>query len=202
MKTTPHNTGFTLIELLISIGIFAVFLVIVSGVFGRFVEVQRHSIEQGALILEVQTVMEAFVKEARTGFGSEYFQSASGHEISFRNQSGDCVSYRLGSRRENGVDRGVVERAEIPEDAISDCRFDDPEFDNATFVPLSSSGLDVTDLYFESIRSTTVGGGGSITLEKQGVVTIVITAKSKKGTIPALTVQNTVTSRQVKPYEN
>lgn len=186
-KKNQH--GFTLIELLISIGIFSVFIIIVGGVFGKFMEVQRHSIAQGTLILEVQSVMEAFTKEARTAFGSTYWTN-NGKQVAFRNQTGACVAYRL-----NGA-RGTFERAEDSQNKSGDCRLN--TFSSNSFVPLSSNAIKISDVFFDVNVSDS--DGSSFQLKNQGFITLVLTASTTKGTVLPITVQNTVTSRQVKRY--
>ena len=209
MKHVSLKNGFTLVELLISIGIFSVFIVIVSGVFGRFVEVQRHSIEQGVLILEVQSIVEAFIKEARTAYGSTYIvNNVTGNRIAFRNQTGACVGYKIGTVVANGISRKAFQRAEDTAGATVNCTVAALEgLEGVVFTPLSSNAIEITDIYFDTSISNASCPLGSTCppddkkLDNQGVITFVITAKSTKGNIPPLTVQNTVTSRQVKPYE-
>ncbi|MDA1169188.1 MAG: type II secretion system protein [bacterium] len=185
-KLSPLR-GFTLIELLISIGIFSVFLVIVGGVFGRFVEVQRHSIEQGTIILEVQGVVETFIKEARTAYGSTYRSDDNGKKVAFNNQAGVCVSYQLRN--------DALERAEGRSNSQGTCDFIDSDY-----APLTSKSVKIYDVFFYANPSLY---DPDFTLHNQGVITLVLSAKSRKsqGSIPPLTVQNTVTSRQVRAYE-
>lgn len=192
MKYSLNNRGFTLVELVTSIGLFAIFLVIMTGVFSRFVQVQRHSIEQGALILEVQSVMELFIKEARTAYGST-FRTEDGSQVSFHNQAGTCVSYRWNTIK------NIFERAENPASASGTC--DSGDFTDSEYAPLTSKSIEITHALFDANPSAYTTGNPA--LESQGVITFTLTAKSLKSasSVLPLTVQNTVTSRQVNAYE-
>ena len=164
------KTGFTLIELLIAIGIFSVFIVIMTGVFSRFVEVERHSIAQGALILDVQSAIESFVKEARTGYGSTYDTDGS-KQIAFRNQSGVCVGYRLNIIKRSGEkDRGALERAE--DDTLSNCRPNN--LSSASYTALTGKDTNISELRFVTTRAREKANTGR--LEEQGFITNVLTA--------------------------
>ncbi|MEK7499305.1 MAG: prepilin-type N-terminal cleavage/methylation domain-containing protein [Patescibacteria group bacterium] len=201
-ETTPPNLpsyegrkfgGFTLIELLIAIAIFSVVLIIITGVFSRFVAVQRHSIEQGTLILETQSVMETFIKEARTAYGSTYSSSNAGREVTFNNQSGTCVSYRVNDTTD------VFERAENPVNPKATCALSG--FSDGQYAPLASKSITFSNVFFDANPSIPVGS--TLELQNQGVITLVLTAtseKSKTDVLP-LTLQNTVASRQTRAYE-
>ncbi len=184
------SAAFTLIELLIAIAIFSVVLIIITGVFSRFIQVQRHSIEQGTLILEMQAGIETFIKEARTAYGSTYRADNDGTQVSFINQSGVCVSYRLHD--------GVFERAEKNSSGNA-C--DSADFlTDSQFAPLASKSITFTNVFFDAHPADCCNNSGE--LESQGVITLVLTAiseKSKTDVLP-LTVQNTVTSRQMRVY--
>ncbi len=176
--------GFTLIELLVAIGIFSIFIVIMTGVFSNFIEVERHSIEQGALILEMQSVIESFVKEARTSYGSTFDVTPNGDQIFFRNQQSGCVSYRLATSR--------FERAEDPGNRTGSC--DGNSFNNDDFTRLSSNNVEISDVLFV-IEISDVDGNDD--LKNQGFITLVMTGNSTKDGIAPITIQNSATSRQV-----
>ncbi len=189
MTQRTSAAGFTLIELMISIGIFAVFLAIITGVFSRFVESQRHNIAQSALIADVQSGLESFAKEVRTGYGSTYFVFDDASGIAFINQAGVCVIYR--------VENGVLERAETEEDA-SGCSQDASV--GATFVPLTSNQTVMhikEDKLGISVDVAEEDGGR---LANQGSVTISITARSARSDVAPVSVRRTITSRQFAAY--
>jgi prepilin-type N-terminal cleavage/methylation domain-containing protein len=188
MKHVSSSKGFTLIELIISIAIFAIFLIVMAGVFTSFVKVQRHSIAQGAVILDLRSAVESFIKEARTGYGSTY--NANGRtEIAFRNQTGACVSYR--------VYRGAFQRAENPSNLSGNCRTG--QFADTVYVPLTSTETQITDIFFDTTISDYTRS--TLALKNQGVITLSITARSAKvKTLPVIQMENTITSRQVGAY--
>jgi prepilin-type N-terminal cleavage/methylation domain-containing protein len=183
-----YKKGFTMIELLVAIGIFGIFLVIVSGVFSRFMLVERHGIAEGQLISDLRSGMESFIKEARTGYGSTYQVSGSvtNNEAVFRNQSGYCVAYRVSTS-------GVFERGEVA--AVgTDCTVN--LFTNTSFSPLTGSQTKISEIHFNTVLPTVAGGK----LIRQGVMTVSITASSTVSDILPIQLQNTVTSRQMSVY--
>ncbi len=182
------SKGFTLIELLIAIGIFSIVIVIITGVFGRFMEVERHSIAQGALILDVQSAVESFIKEARTGYGSTY-KTENGTQVSFRNQSGACVSYR--------VNQEVFERAEAAGNTMGSC--DASSFGSGAYTALTGSNTKITNVFFDPTISAY--NASTFVLANQGVITLSLIASPKKNTILPISIQNTVASRQTKAYD-
>ncbi len=180
MKT---KQGFTLIELLIAMGIFAVFITIITGVFTNFIQVQRHAIAQGQLISDMTSALEAFIKEARTGYGSTY--TADGDAIAFVNQNKNCITFRVIEEKFQRADAGGQDECS-PEDVSS-----------GRFTPLTSNTTEITGLTFDSVRAETENG----ILLNQGVITITLEATSTKDGIPPISIQNSVTSRQMEPYE-
>ncbi len=179
--------GFTLIELLIAMGIFAVFITIITGIFTNFIQVQRHAIAQSRMISDLTSAMEAFVKEARTGYGSTYSINGNADGIAFINQTGkECVVYRKS-------DKNIFERAVKAVD--DNCNPD--SFASSSFTPITSSATQITNLMFVIPKDVIVGNG---LLKNQGVITINLTAKSTKDGIPPIAIQNSVTSRQMEPY--
>lgn len=189
MKHPSSSQGFTLIELMTAIALFSIFIIIMAGVFSRFVQVERHSIAQGSLILDLQSAVESFVKEARTGYGSTY-RTENGKQVAFRNQAGICVVYRVNTS-------GVFERAENAGNTSGAC--DSSLFASSSYRPLTSKDTNITDVLFDTTLSQF--DESTLALENQGVITLTFTANSLKGNIPPIRIQNTVTSRQVAAYE-
>ena len=181
------TTGFTLIELLIAMGIFAVFITIITGVFTNFIQVQRHAIAQGQLLSDMTSAMEAFIKEARTGYGSTYFPGT--NAIAFVNQNKNCVEYR--TINIPAEDRGEFQRGE--KEGANDC--EPGKIAESSFTPITSKATSITELEFE----TTIAGNNGTLLTNQGVITIKLTATSKKDGIPPISIQNSITSRQMEP---
>lgn len=191
------KTGFTLIELLIAIGIFSVLIVLITAIFGRFVEVERRSIAQGTLILDMQSAIESFIKEARTGYGSTYYGDGSGKQIAFRNQAGVCVGYRVRTIVESGKSRGIFERAELGSNTSGQCTTG--SFEPALYTPLTGGSTNISYIFFDTMPSAY--NPSTFVLENQGVITINLTAAPVRSDILPVRVQNTVTSRQVKAYD-
>lgn len=191
MRNTLQKQGFTLIELLIAIGIFAVFITIMTGIFTNFMQTQRHAIAQGQLIADLTSAFESFIKEARTGYGSTYFVDGTGTAIAFVNQNGNCVEYRLKS---NGT-RGEFQRADAGKK--DPC---EPTLLDSMFVPMTSNATNITGVQFVPDIALHHETNGIKILDNQGRITIVLKAKSTKDGIPEITIQNSVTSRQMEPY--
>ncbi len=180
--------GFTLIELIIAIGIFVVFLTIIMGVFSRFVGTERHNIAQSTIISDVQSGLESFAKEVRTGYGSTYF----GNEfaVAFRNQAGVCVIYRVENEVfERGEDSDNIEQEE-------DC---EPELD-LEFVPLTSNKTKITRINIIA-EPAEIADEDTGRLGNQGTVAIELTADSATTDIAPLNIQRTITSRQLAAYK-
>ncbi len=179
------KTGFTLIELLVAIGIFGILITIITGVFTRFMIIERHGIAEGQLISDLRSGLESFVKEARTGYGSTYRVAPTGKEVVFRNQAKDCISYRVNST-------GVFERASIGRSA--NC--DPGAFLSAAFSPLTGSKTNIEKINFNVIIAQQSGSK----LTSQGMITISIRAASHASDIAPIELENTVVSRQLVPY--
>ena len=56
---TDHK-GFTLLELVVATGIFAIFMLVIVGMFSQFVFTQRRNIAEQALLEDVRTALEIF----------------------------------------------------------------------------------------------------------------------------------------------
>lgn len=184
------SNGFTLIELLVAIGLFAIFTVIVTGIFTNFMRVERHSIAQGQLISDITSVLESFIKEARTGYGSTY--ASSGNEVTFINQNGNCVSYRTKEKREEAKQRYEIQRAE--QEGGNNCS--PGELAEQRFAPITGNTISVTHLQFDATPSEQEGG----VIKTQGIITVRLTVQSARSAIPPVSIQNSVTSRQTVPY--
>lgn len=185
--------GFTLIELMIAMGIFAAFIVIITGVFGRFVQVQRHSIAQGQVVVDLQSALESFIKEARTAYGSTYYPNGNGSMVAFRNQERECVAYRLGNTK-------LLERAVATISPYDSCSPD--VFNAETFTPITGTQTEITPVdgspIFDVFPAQVDGAGEK--LLRQGVIVVHMTVSSKDATILPLSIENSVTSRQTSPY--
>lgn len=195
MRNTLQKQGFTLIELLIAIGIFAVFIIIMTGIFTNFMQTQRHAIAQGQLIADLTSALESFIKEARTGYGSTYFPddfvNGNATAIAFVNQNGDCVEYRLKSNSTGGEFQRADGGKRYP------CESTLP---NDLFVPITSNATNITSVQFVPDIALHHETNGIKILDNQGRVSIVLKAKSTKDNIPEITIQNSVTARQMEPY--
>lgn len=181
MKVHTHQSGATLIELLITISIFTILLIMISGIFSRFVTMERRDISERALQEDIRLALELFVREARTAYGSTYalFPSSAGDMIVFRNQNGTCVAYKLGD--------DAFQRAEL---------FTSDPCDVVSYTDFNSLTSQKTIL--ETVRFLLPEGivsGGQ--LSHQGFITLSIRARSHVSSIPPLELQTTITSRQI-----
>ncbi len=188
------NAAFTLIELLIAMGIFAVFMTIITGVFTNFIQVQRRAIAQGQLISDMTSALESFIKEARTGYGSTY--AGGGSEITFVNQNNMCIVYRVATTEFQRAERSISNQ--IDADACLDGTFFNGQ--ESRFAPITSNSSEITTINFQPLIAKDENPKNDI-LENQGVITINLTAKSKKEGIPPIKIQNSVTSRQMEAYK-
>lgn len=193
MTHVSTSRGFTLIELMIAIAIFCIFMIIMAGVFARFVQTERHGISQSSLILDVQSAMDSFIKEARTGYGSTYAVASDGKSIAFRNQEGVCVGYRINPTTE------TFERSEHSGNLSGNCNVDDGS--SGVFAPLTGEDTKIIEARFYPLPGSY--DPATFTLKNQGVVTLALKAKStkEKALTSEMSVQNTVTSRQVRAYD-
>ena len=188
-----NTAGFTMIELLVAIGIFGIFITIVTGIFAQFMLVERHSIAEGQLITDLRSAMESLVKEARTGYGSTYNVTADGTEVAFRNQAGECVSYRVHSDPSDPSHIGIFQRAAVG-NIGGDCIAG--TIDDNFFSPLTGSQTNIDSIHFNTVIASTSGN----TLLNQGVITVSMEAKSSTSDILPVQLENTITSRQMAPY--
>ncbi|HSX24568.1 MAG TPA: hypothetical protein VLG69_01235, partial [Candidatus Andersenbacteria bacterium] len=130
--------------------------------------------------------MEAFIKEARTSYGSTYDVTGStgNNEVSFVNQDGNCVAFRV-----NG---GVFQRADIG--SVATC--DPGAFTPNKFSPLTGSQTNISAIHFNIVPAQVVNNK----LANQGVITINMTAQSASSDVLPIQLENTIVSRQMNPY--
>lgn len=190
LKKQKNSTkGFTLIELLVSAGIFAVAITMTTGIFSRFIFTQRHDIAEQAMQEDVRLMLELFNREARTAYASTYrLADARGTSVSFRNQNGDCVLYRVSSKKQ-------LERAQADVPGV-EC--DRANFGDSSFAPLSSSRTVIDSLRFD-VRLATVASNGLP--QNQGFITVILKVSAKDKAATPLQIQGTVSSRQVTAYK-
>ena len=110
MKQHNNSTiqkGFTLVEILVASSIFAMLILIVTGIFLGVVGAQRKTVAVRTLQDSVRFVIEAMSRDIRTGYDFSLFQN----ELRFTSTIGggiQQVSYRLnGSVLEKGVSDGM-----------------------------------------------------------------------------------------------
>ena len=188
MIGSPKSRGFTLLELIVAVGIFTLLLLIVAGFFSRFVFVQRR--DAGAQIIEedLRFAIETFNREARLSFGSTYaLADGTGQSIVMRNQNNLCVNYRLNTSTR------AFERAEVAAGGVGclNAAFSGYASLTGNRVIVESLRFDVPDSIFNVVDQK---------LDRQGFVTLIIAARAVNLSTTPLTLQSSVTSRQIKPY--
>lgn len=187
MKT---NHGFSLIEVVLSVGMLGIIVLLVSGVFTRFIALQRHDIAQQALQEDVRLALELFSREARTAYASTFaVVNGEGSALTFRNQNGDCVLYQV-----NPTTR-QLERGEVKTGG-TDC--DVSNFDNASLAAVTSRDTRFEVLRFDPVRSQANQEGLP---DRQGMITVIIEAVSRRDAEIQLDLQTTVASRQMNLFE-
>lgn len=196
MSKRTSQRGFTLIEILVAIAIFSIALLIVIGAYSRFVRSQRSSIGSQELLEDVRLTLEVFNREARTAFGSTYrlLEDGNADGITFRNQNGVCVLYLL----QDGV---LVRNQATTAQQAADCS-SLGLYNPADDAPVSDAGNEVVieELHFQV---TPAAVGGDTQLSSQGYVTVTMVIRPSTGTErDAISLQSTVTSRQVISYES
>jgi prepilin-type N-terminal cleavage/methylation domain-containing protein len=182
--------GFTLIELLTAISVFSVLLLIIVGIFTRFVFVQRRDIGEQRIQEDLRFALELMNREIRTGYGTTY--ESAGKILYFRNQNRVCVAYRFQQVGAVGSERLELQRAENTAVPLTDrCA------QNYT----NYKALVSQETRFEraafSVHAAQEADGK---LTSQGFVTLRIRAYAAQKPDQVVTIQNTVTSRQVKPF--
>lgn len=191
MKNTAKKSGgFSLVEIVVATGIVGMIAIIATGIFTRFIVIQRYNIAQQAVQEDVRFALELISREVRTGYGSTVtVTDGEGEGISLRNQNGLCVHYRL--RQETRQ----IERAEASLPG-TDCPTDD--FAPASFAAITSSDTQFRTLRFDVVR--TAGNADGLP-DKQGMATVIIDAASRRVPDITLSLQSTVTSRQVRIFK-
>lgn len=183
-----RQAGFTLLELVVAIGIFTLLLLIIAGLLSRFVFTQRRDAGEQFVEEDLRFAMEAFNREARLAFGSTYsLTDGIGQSIVMRNQNNLCVNYRL------NTETSVWERAEASTGGL-DCL-------GANFIayaPLTGHRVIVESLRFDIPDS--IYNVADQKLDRQGFITVIVTARAVSEATPPLSLQSSVASRQIKPY--
>lgn len=190
--------GFTLVEVIVAAGIFFILLMVITGVYTRFTFIQRREIGEQLLQEEVRFSLELVEREIRNGWGSTFNVVGPAprpeSQLLFRNQNGQCVSYRLQD--------SALERAQRRWEDNPDGECDPGPFTSASsavdWERVTSSELVVPNIRFIPEKASASGD----VLESQGFVTIIISFRSpRSGTIPEIHLQSTVTSRNMIPYK-
>lgn len=183
------QTGVTLLELVVSVGIFALVLALISGLYSRFVFTQRRNIGEQTIQEDLRFALELFNREARTGYASSYsINDPEGRSLTFRNQNGLCVNVRLNPATQQ------LERAESAE-AGTDCT-------GAVFhsyAALTSHRIAIDSLRFD--LPDNIYNAGDQRLDRQGFITLMISASAPGSSAQPLRLQSSVASRQVIPYK-
>lgn len=180
-----RSGGFTLIEIVVAAGIFAVLLLIIVGVFSRFIFVQRRDIAEQQLQEDVRFALEYFNREARTSYGSTFTTSGSSTQIYFANQNKTCVTYRWQAQNQS------LQRA-TSANAGPNCG----AATYASFEPIISSDVNIIKLLF-TVRPSAVAGTN---LTNQAFITITLEAHAQGKEDKVVSLQSTVASRQLLPF--
>lgn len=123
MNKIRTTRGFTLIEFIVAVGIFTVVMIIAIGALLSMVDASRKTESLKSVVNNMNFAMEGMVRRIRTG--SNY--SGSGGDISFDDQDGNTVIYRL--------DNGVIQR----------------RVEGGVFTPITSPEVAVEQLSFTVI---------------------------------------------------
>jgi type II secretory pathway pseudopilin PulG len=177
-----RQDGYTIIETVVALGVFSLMLLIVGGLFSQFILTQRRDIGERILQEQIRFALELFTREARTAYASTFWVSGTGDQITFRNQNGMCVKFRVQS--------GAWQRSEVG--GSGDCE----SLIYSSFDAITSNRIRVTNLQFGIPDNITSGG----VLQEQGFVRVSIQAQTVQHAVPPLHLQSSVTSRQVTPY--
>ncbi len=115
-----NNKGTSLLEIIVCIGIFALIIVLTTGIFQSVVEGQRQAISAQHTQESVRYVMEVISKDIRQAIrdnddscGAYYtnvnrvFNQSDSNTLFFENKHGDCIQYYLDGtslmQRKNGT---------------------------------------------------------------------------------------------------
>lgn len=187
---TGSQSGFSLIEIVITTGMIGILSVLAAGIFSRFLIIQRHDVAQQAVQEDVRFALELINREIRTGYGSTFaLADSEGKGVTFRNQNGACIYYRL------NVDSERLERAEA---SVPGEECEGAHFSNAAFAPITSSDTQFHLFRFDAMRSGETSEGLP---DRQGFITVMMEATARRQHEVAIALQSTVTSRQVSIFE-
>lgn len=187
---TGMSKGFTILELLVALSLLSIIVIIVASFTTRLTFLQRRDIGEQTIQEDIRLALEVFSREARLSYASTFaIGDGAGSQVVMRNQNGLCVSYALnpGTR--------AFERAEVVS-AGTDCLT--PSFDGR-YVPLTGPHTQIDSLRFDIPDS--IYNQADARLDRQGFVTLMLTAHPQNAGGTPLQLQTTVTSRQTQPYE-
>ncbi len=138
MKHTP-NRGYTLLELIVSLGIFSVVMLVVTGAYLTLISLDRQARANNQLAATLSFAVDSMARSIRTGTDYACNDSASspncerGTSISFANTEGERVEYLL---KTEGT-RGSIGQCL----AGSSCT-------DSTAIALTDSRIDIDTLHF------------------------------------------------------
>lgn len=100
MSTNASHRGYSLLELIVSIGIFSVVMLVVTGAYLTLVSLDRQARANNQLAASLSFAVESMARAMRTG--SEYAAGPASQacpgassSISFRNSENELITYRL-----------------------------------------------------------------------------------------------------------
>jgi prepilin-type N-terminal cleavage/methylation domain-containing protein len=176
--------GFSLIEIMVSVTLFSVIILSVTGIFKLVIDSQRSAMASQNVQENIKYFLEVIAKEIRMAQKSKGFcaylgipdnsiftvSSAGGNDIlSFRNYYGDCVTYSLAT--DSGTKRFLISRAS-----------------NSGFI--SPAKISIDALHFSVASGTSTQPTVTINLQAHSLTT----AQSKS----AMIMQTSITSRYYK----
>lgn len=196
----PHGSsrGFTLIELVVAVGVFALLVGTVAGVFVSLTRGQRSGLAQSTILGDAETFLELLEREVRTGYGNT-FTAPTTDSFQFQNQDQEQITYCLGNTVA-GCTAGSTQIIRIGPTSTDQLtsRSVDIRFLEYTAVPATpndhGTAGDATDDFLGGFADGDPGN-------RQGRVTVRIRACPRGVTDDArcIFVQTTLTSRQYAP---
>ncbi len=185
---SPTSSGFTLLETVVALGIFSVFIVVITSIFSHFSYSQKRDIAEQNLQEDARLALEIMNREIRTGYGSTYRNPNDDRSmLSFVNQTGQCVFYALLTTTDG---RGSLQRAESGSPSEG-C----PDPSESAYRSLTGPQTDITSLIF---MVTPADFSADL---RQGFVTTNLEMISTDKIETPLRLQTTTTSRQITTYE-